>query len=333
MKKINLILVSLAILAGAAGCSGGGSSGGGTPVASKVTINASNQSAVTNAALSAATQNMGKGFASVAGGVQTSTNSNTDRILFNAADVALQRMALHQSTPISVIGAVTTTPCTISGNFTVDTDSATYYKETDNNCVDATGGPTYNGHFYITGISNTTTAFSAAMDFNLTVVTNGTTTLSLVGGFSLSESGRTSAARVDTMQGPGFVVTAGTVSFSLTNFNFVSTYNDNSTSPIIYHDNVNYTVGLIDTANPATNFLFSFATTQNNLMVNNSTLTYPVSGQFVVTGDASTALRVTFLPTSGGNTAGTSTGLIQLELSSDGGATYPTSTTKTWATL
>lgn len=331
-KYIGLILLAGATLAG---CGGSSSSSAPASSAAKVTITAQNQSSVTSAAINASNLNLGSGFAAAAGGVQTSTNSNDDRLLFNVADYAVQRMANSQTSPMSVIGVATTYNCLVSGTYTVDTDNATYYKETDTNCLDYANGTTYNGHIYITGVSNTSSTFTASLDLDFTMAPSSGSALKFIGGFNLSQTGKGTAARTDSLQGTSLVLSLGTVSFSMTNFNFQSTYNNNSTTPIVYNNNINYTIGLVDTANTASNFSFGFATTQNNLLVKSSALTYISTGQFVVTGDASTALRVTFLPTSGSNFAGTSSGLIKLEISTDGGATYPTAnaTTKTWATL
>ena len=118
-KHIGILLLAGVALAG---CGGGGGGGSGTPAT--VTINSTNQVAVAKSALNTATQNFNSGFASTVGGVQTSSGSDSDRMLFNFADFALQKMAQYQSASASVSGAVAvpTTSCGISGTYSIETD-------------------------------------------------------------------------------------------------------------------------------------------------------------------------------------------------------------------
>lgn len=328
-KLITYLFFASTILAG---CGGGSSSGSGAaPVAAKVTITTNNQAMVTGAAINAASTNLGAGFASFAGGVQTTnSNSNKDRVLFNVADYAMKRMNQHKNAPASVVGAATTNNCIVSGTYTVDSGTD-YYKETDNNCSD-TAGYVYNGHFYITGVVSTPSTFSATMDFDLQYKNNSTTLLALLGSFTISEIAMGTAAQIDELIGSNISVSSGTMTFAMTNFDFKSTYNNNNTTPVITNDFTNYTVSFNDTnpANSAYNFSMDFATNPNNLIIQSDQETYIRTGEFVVKGDASTALKVIILPTSGANIAGTSTGLVTLAISIDGGSTYPTTNTQTW---
>jgi hypothetical protein len=338
-KFIGIVLLSGGILAG---CSGG--SGGSASTPATATINPTNQAAVTKSALSTATQNFNSGFASSVGGVQTSTNADNDRMLFNFADFALQKMAQKQSTTASLSGAVAvpTTPCGISGTYSIDTDgtattTGTYWKGTANNCVEFTNGPVENGTIYITGISSSATSFSATLALNFTET--GTTTLSAVGGFTLTETGKGTATQINTLSGTSLVFSTSAGSFSLTGaagtsgFNFTDTFNNNATTPVVHSNDINFAVAVTDKVTPANSFAFSALTSVGNPLVKSSAYTYLRSGQIVVTGDASTAIRVTILPASSTNLAGTSTGQLTIELSTDGGKTWGTATTKTWGTL
>ena len=326
MKSFNigLLLFAVGLIAG---CGGSGGSSAGAPA--KVTINSSNQATVANIAVSVAGQNLAGTNANFVGGVQTSTDSKNSRLLFNMADFGLQQMAQQDSLPAGVIGAVVTTSCVNGGNYSIDTDTQlastrTYYKATYNNCV--TGAITRNGTMNITNVSHTD-PLTATFDFNLTTTITGAAPFTMVGGFNISAAGVGTAARTDSLSGTSIAITDGTSTFALTNFSFSSAYNPNA-SPIIFSNNVNYTVSVTD---PSFNASFSIATTAT--IEHSSSDFYPRAGQVVVSGDANTALKITILASSTGHTAGTSTGQLTLETSSDGGATYTTSTTTQWSAL
>lgn len=340
-------IIAIVLLAGGilAGCGGGSGGSAGTPAT--VTINSTNQATVTKSALSVATQNLGSSLAASVGGVQTSTSPSNDRILFNMADFALQQMAQNPSTTTNVSGVVTTTNCSSSGTSSVDTDgtastAATYWTATYNNCVFTGSAYVYNGTISITGISSTSSAFSATLAFNFNATSGGTTVSNLVGGFTLTETGKGTATQINTLSGTSLVLSASSGSFSLTGaagtngFNFTDTFNSNAvntTTPVIHSNAINFAVAITDKVTPANSFAFSALTTVGQPLVKSSAENYLRSGQIVVTGAASTAIRVTILPASSTNLAGTSTGQLTIELSTDGGKTWGTATTKTWGTL
>jgi hypothetical protein len=333
VNYLGLILVASVALAGCSGSSSSSSSS--TPT--KVAITSANQSAVTKSAINSATQSFGSSYASLAGGVQTSTSPSNNRTLFDVADFALQKMAQQQSAPAYVIGTVTTTQCTISGNYSVDS-TATNFTMTFNSCVDTTNGPVSNGTISITNVSSTATTFSATLGFNFTITSSGTTALSLVGGFTLTETGKGTAAQINTLSGTSLVLTTSGGSFSLTGatangFNFTDTFNNDGSTPVVHSNDINFAVAVTDNVTPANSFAYSALTTPGKPLVKSSADTYLRSGQIVVTGDASTAIRITILPTSGSNIAGTSTGQVQVELSTNSGSTWGTPTIYTWATL
>ena len=337
--------IGIALLAGSAlsGC-GGGSSNGGTAAPATVTINASNQAAIAKAAASLGTQNY-SGFASSVGGVQTSVSTGSDRMLFNFADNVIQKLEQKkQSVPASVAGIapVPTTLCNISGSYSIDTDgtagtSGTYMYATANNCEDF-AGVIESGTVKISGI-NSSSGFSATLDLNFTETTNGKITLQAIGGFTLLETGKGTATQVNTLSGTSLLFATDTASVTLTGapgasgFNFTDTFNNNYTTPVIHSTVIGFTVAFTDKVTPTNSFSFSEQTTAGKPFVKYSTEGYLRSGQIVVVGASMTAIRVTILPTSGANVAGTSTGQLTIELSTDGGTNWGTPVTKTWATL
>jgi len=339
------IYISVILLAGGmlTGC-GGGSSSGGTTTPATVTINASNQAAVARAAASLGTQNFSS-FASTVGGVQTSVNPGSDRMLFNFADYVIQKLEQKkQSVPASVAGIapVPTTPCNISGSYSIDTDgtantSGTYMYATANNCEDF-AGVIESGTVKISGI-NSSSGFSATLDLNFTETINGKITLQAIGGFTLLETGKGTATQVNTLSGTSLLFATDTASVTLTGapgasgFNFTDTFNNNSTTPVIHSNVIGFTVAFTDKVTPANSFSFSEQTTAGKPLVKYSTEGYLRSGQIVVSGAASTAIRVTILPLSGTNPAGSVNGQLTLELDLGNGSGFGQAVNKTWATL
>ena len=220
--------------------------------------------------------------------------------------------------------------------------SGSYWKATAHSCQEFANGPVGDGTIYITGISSTSSAFSATLALNYTETTNGTTTLSAVGGFTISETNKGTAAQVNTLSGTSLVFSTPTASFSLTGaagtsgFNFTDTFNSNAvntTTPVVHSYDINFTVALTNNVTPANSFTFSELTTAGNPLVKSSADSYLSNGQIVVTGNASSAIKVTILPKSSSNPAGTINGQLTIELRNTVDNSWGTATTKTWVTL
>lgn len=333
-KYIGLILLAGTVLAG---CGGGSSSSSGPQgsTVSKVSINSTNQSTITNAAIESATQSLTAGALDSVGGVQISSAPLNDRILNNLADFAFKKIAENRNAPLSVSGAVVATyTCTTSGNITFDTDGSnttapTYFTIAYNNCVES--GITQNGtvslsSLLITPSTGTPTSISASFAFNYTI-SNASNSAGIYGGFTIAASGIGSANRNDSISGTSLNFKYGSQYETLSNFAFVSTYNDTIT-PHGYSDTVNYTF-----ASDVILAGFDFSTISP--LVRNVGDVKPRSGQVIIAGASNTKLRVTVLPYDAAtNTgAGTMSGKVTLELDQGTGLGYGAAVTKTWTQL
>ena len=335
-SKFSVIL--LLVIAALAGCSGSSSSGSsstasGTAPLATVTINSTNAPTVTAAAFASASLKVNS-LSPL--GVQTTTSSTDDRILYQVNDFAMKKIAEHQNTSASAIGATTTTSYScIAGDvtsgtfaFTYDTPTSTYITATFTNCkLSSSSTTTVNGTFSVTGASVTTTTQSATVSINLTITTTGYSTIKYVGGYTLAATGVTTTTRKDALTGSSLVFSLGSLNESLSNFSFSTTYDDlPNTTPSSYSDSVSYTI-----SSDFTGGSFTFATITP--IVRNYGELYPHSGKVEISGANSSKLRATILATTGSNIAGTSSGQISLEISTDNGSSWTLLSTQTWATL
>lgn len=330
-KYIGLIMIVGAVLAGCGGSSSS-SSGVTSSTASKVSINTSNQSTITNSAVNSATQSLGGSSLSYVGGVQTSSTPTADHVLSNLTNFAFKKIAEHQSAPLSVSGVVVSTyTCATSGNITFDTDGSnstpfTYFTIAYNNCVES--GITQNGTLSLSNLSilpssGTPTSISATFAFNYTI-SNSSTSAGIYGGFTIAATGINSATRSDSITGTSLNFKYGSQYETLTNFAFVSNYDDTPNVNHGYSDTVNYTF-----ASDVILAGFDFNTTSP--LVRNYGDVKPRNGEVVITGANSTKLKVTVV--SSDPNAGTLSGTVELRLSQDGGTTYGSAVTKTWTQL
>jgi hypothetical protein len=340
------LIIALALSVGVlAGCGGGGSSGsgGGSSTQAKVSISTTNQSTIANTAINSAAQSVSGSGLSLVGGVQTTGTPIDDHVLNKLADFAFNKIAEHESTPLSVTGVTTVVspnPCT-SGNITYDTDGTsannyayTYFTVSYNNCVSGTGssaitqsGTVSLSNLTITKNGSAITGISATFTFNWTI-SNASNTAGIYGGFTIASTGINSISRRDSISGTSLNFKLNAQYETLSNFAFVSTYN-NTITPHGYSDTVDYSF-----ASDVILAGFDFHTVIPlvRTVVTGVVQTYPSSGQVVISGANSTRLRVTLLATSGSNVAGTSSGLVSLELD-QGTGTYGTAVNRTWAQL
>lgn len=304
---LRLIAVA-SLLMGLAACGGGGgSSGGGALPTGSVTITSANQSAVAGAAVDSAV-----GGTSLPIAAQTSTAAapaadSVAQKIGQVAYAAAQQITAQGSTPVLVTGAVTSYPCTISGTYSINSGTATY-----NNCSNI-AGETVNGTITLSNIASAAdTTFDSTYSLTITlpgdvitaagdmhVVISGCTTtctLTLTGSslqFTSTISGITVALQNYTMDFPNGIL--GTLTFT-----FASTQ-----------------IGGTAIFNMVTPF------------VTNGSGQFPVSGVATVTGANSTVLRLTAL----GNETAPANSQAQIELSTNGGATYGAPTLVTWASI
>jgi hypothetical protein len=331
-SKLSLILLlAISAFSGCGGSGGSSTSSGPAPLA-PVTITSTNAPTVTAAAFASASLKVNSLSPM---GVQTTTSSTDDRILYQLNDFALKKFAEHQNTPMSVTGTVTASASCITGDATSGTlsfisdgtgpSNSTYVTFTFTNCkLSASSTTTVNGTFGITGLAATASTQSATVSINLTITTTGYSTIKYVGGYTLTATGVNTATRNDALTGSSLVFSLGSLNESLSNFSFSSTYND--VTPSSYSDSVSYTI-----SSDFTGGSFTFATITP--IVRNYGELYPHSGQVVISGANSSKLRATILATSGSNIAGTSSGQITLEISTDNGTSWTLLSTQTWATL
>lgn len=330
--RSNLLVVLLLAMATLAGCSGSSSSSSNptSSTVSKVSITSGNQSTITNAAINSATQNLAGSNLAYVGGVQTSTTPTNERVFSKWTDFAFKKLVEHQSTPLSVSGAVTSSACTTSGNITFDTDGSsttayTYFTLSFNNCVES--GTTANGTISLSNLNRipstgTPTSISAKFTFNLTV-SNASTSSGIYGGFDIAATGINSTTRIDSISGTSFNFKYGSQFETLTNFAFTSSYDDTTTSHG-YSDTVHYTFA-------SDVILAGFDFTTVTALVRNFGDVYPRSGQVIITGANLTKLKATIDDTDVNK--GTASGHVLLQLSQDNGANYGTAVPKTWTEL
>jgi len=318
-KYINLagILLAGGLLAS---CGGGSSS---TTVSKaqldpRVPITSVNQGAVVSTANNAAIQNMG----------------GSSSLILNTAELALLKM--EQQSAVAGSAGIPI-KCKVSGTYSYDTDNtakpgsnATYFNITYNNCIDVTGTTT-DGTIKNTGVTHTTTpsnSITAEVDFINYTVTTKTNTIKINGGFNMSSTGIATNTRINTLKGKQLTLGVNTDNFVLEDFWFVDTYDNLATTPVPHNYRISYEVTTTNSTNHAKDFEFGFTTSQtiSKLLAN----AYPHTGQFIVTGGKSTALLVTIVP---GGTAGTSTGTLTIQLSTDNRVTWGKAVTTTWAKL
>lgn len=331
--KTKLSAILMLAIASLAGCGGATSittpAAATTSTAVKVSIDASNQSTITSAAIDSATQNLAGNNLSFVGGVQTSTAPTNERVLNKWTDFAFKKIAEHQYAPQSVSGAVTTSNCD-SGTMSFDTNGSntaapTYYTITFNNCV--IFGTTTNGTIELSSLSilpstGTPTSISATFTFNFTA-TNASASAGIYGGFDIAATGIGSTTRIDSISGTTLNFKVGSKYETLTNFAFTSSY-DNTASFTGYSDTVHYSF-----ASDVILAGFDFHTV--NPLVRNGFDFYPSSGQVEITGANSTKLKVTVDGTD--LNKGTGSGHVLLQLSTDNGAIYGAAVTRTWTQL
>ena len=307
------------------GCGGSSSSSSSGPAPlPQVTINSTNASTVTGAAIGAATL---KPNSLSPLGVQTSGSQTSDRLLYSVNDFAIKKIAELQNAPLSITGTTTQYACPTSGSFTFNTDgssasTSTYATLTFNNCQTSTTS-TINGTFSVTGMAVTATTQAATVSINITIAITGSATYKYVGGYHLSATGVTTASRTDALTGTSLVFSVNTTNESLSNFSFSSSYANNAT-PVSFSDTVNYTISSDFTGG-------SFTLSTISPIVTNYGQAYPKSGQVVVYGANSTALRITVV--SSDTNAGTASGTVTLELSTNNGSSWTLLSTKMWSQL
>lgn len=320
-----LLLLSVGVLAGCGGSGGSSTASGPAPLAT-VTITSTNAPTITSAAFNSASLKLNS-LSPL--GVQTSTSSTDDHILNKVNDFALKRIAEFQNISASVTGVTNSYNCngvdTTGGTYSYTSDgtgpsNSTYVTLTFSNCV--LGSSTVNGTFSVTSYTITTNTQSAAVSINITITTTGSSTIKYVGGYSLSATGVNTSARTDTLTGSSLVFSVGSMNESLTNFSFSSIYND--ITPATYTDTVNYTI-----SSDFTGGSFTFTTTSP--IVFNAGQYYPISGQAVIYGANSSALRATVV--SSNPSAGTSSGTVTVDTSANNGSTWTFLFTKMWSQL
>lgn len=331
IKYLAVLLLSVGLLAG---CGGSSSSSSGPAPLAIITIDSSNSSKVAYGAISDAALNL-KNYSPIA--VQTTTVSSNDRDLYTVTDFAMQKILEQQNAAASVTGATESHQCILndaaSGTYvyTYDTPTTSWVTATFTNCKLSTNSTKIvNGTFSITGWT-VTTSTSATVSINLTITTTGKPTVKFVGGYTLNESGIGFGVRTDTLAGSSMVYSVGPLNEALTNFSFSSTYDDYSANPSAYRaafrDSVSYTI-----SSDFTGGSFTLTTTPGKPLLHQSTDSYHRDGQVVISGAKSSALRVTVVSTDP-NAGISSAATVTLELSTDGGVTYGTAVTKTWAQL
>lgn len=305
-------LLSTAILSlGLSACGGGGGGGGGSSAPVAVTITPANTTQVAGAAVDSAF-----GGSSLPIGLQTTVSSSGQSLASTGKSLAqIGRRAAQQMQSAGqtiAIGAATTLSCTLSGSVTSNYGNASG-SLTYSNCS-YVAGETMNGTITISNVVSTASSTSMDMAYNLTITTaspantataSGDMHIVLDSAFNLTMSG-SSLSISNTNAALG--------NFSLQNYSmsFDSLGNFTALTYTFYSSVIGGTAVFTMTTP------FTYGTGM-----------FPSAGVATVTGAGGSKLRLTVL----GDENAAVGSQVQLEHSTDSGATYGTPTYVTWATV
>jgi hypothetical protein len=169
-------------LFGCGGGGGGGDSGLPQPPSTPVAITTSNIGQVTDASLDPAVGGTGAFGATSS----VDTPQSNSRTLLRAMQAVSSQAKKPSSSSSPLADAPVTQNCLESGTVTVD-GSGTSGTIQFNNCSDFPG-EVINGSVTVTGISETSTTFSASFGVDVTFTVSGSPPLRMVGNFSISET-------------------------------------------------------------------------------------------------------------------------------------------------
>ncbi len=313
---LRLIAIS-SLLMGLTACGGGGGSSGGstgsTLPTAPVTITSTNQSAVAGAAVD-----------SLSGGNSTPVAAQTSASAPAADSVAqkvgkasqglAQQMVTQGGTPALPTGAVTSYSCLVSGTWTMNVTSSSSGTATYYNCSDI-ANETINGTISISNLVSSATAVSFDSTYNITFTTP-TDVMTITGDMHVAASGCSTTCASTTMSGRSLKY-ASTVNGTFALQNYTIAYDANGALTVY-----TYTFSSTQINGTATfTMVTPFAQRAGSL--------FPYSGVATVSGANSTVLKITVL----GDETAAPTSQVQLELSTDGGATYGAPTFVTWASI
>ena len=257
-------------------------------------------------------------------GVETTTAASNKRVLNKLTTAVVQKVSEYKNAPASVTGVVTVEQCgsaSNSGNVSFDDfGGTTAGKVTFTNCNLFGEGVIINGTVELSGFTESALSAAGNATMNVTVTEPGFPTTNVKGSFSFAINGMGTVAEVSTLTGTHLVITEGTQSQGIFDFNFRSSYNNNTG---VSTDTVSFTLSA-----PAINGSVKFVT-QTPFVTATWTSQYPSSGVGTITGAGSTVLRVTAL----GNEKAAATTQVKIERSTDGGTTYPLTRLVAWNTL
>ena len=325
-----MTLFPICVVAALTACGGGGAS---SPAAAPAALNNANQTTAAQEATSTAYLPLV--------GAQTLTGAQTldEAVLFSIARQQLNLLpsylaAARSSTTLTGVVQSQTGNCTYGGTVTVSASDA------DNNNVLSTGdsatlafnncgesGVTLTGSlaFHINNLTGAFASTNYSGSFTMTFTDFGVTSSQFSASLSgpltltLSESGANTMS--ESLSTPSLSV-SGTYAGasrtrSLTNYSATMNRTPNST----YGYTTSYTLSGAVASSALASQSISFATTTP--FVSLASDYYPSSGDMLITGSASTKVRITALS----NTQ------VRLELDANGDGTYEDSTTLNWNTL
>lgn len=312
-------IAALSLVAGLAGCNGGDSySGGGgvTLPTTPVTITTTNAPAVAGAMIDTVTGTM-----SLPTGVQTAapaapTVITTAKMIARLGASLAQQTGSQGSAPAAVTGAVITINCLVSGTETITDTSATSATATFTNCSDV-AGVTISGTLSLSNFTSNAGIDSMDAVYNLTITTTSPpNTATATGDMHIVINTNTFAMTVS-----GTSLTLANTNAALGNVGMQNySFSFDSTGTV--------TAMTFTFASSVIGGTASFTLTSPFGSTSISSL-FPSSGAGVITGANSTKLRMTVL---GDETAAVNS-QVQLELSTDNGATYGTPMLYTWAEI
>lgn len=330
-NRTSLRALGMSILTvGLVACGGGSDSastpaGGGAPVAA-ITISPANAQSIAGAALDSGMGSLDLGESLGVVGVETSNVVPNNRVLSRLTANAVKKIVEQRSAPESVTGVITILSCsgvagdTASGTFSVDNfDGTTSAQVTFTNCK-FDPSETTNGAMTFSNMVATASSVSGTVSLNLTTTTTGGPAVTVGGGFTFTVTGIDAVTKTTIMTGSGLTMTEGTLTETISNFNFTSSLNS---STRIYTDSANFTL-----ASTALGGSVTFETL-TALQTNEANL-YPHTGVAHIMGAGSTSLHITIL---GNETLAGSQ--VRIDFDADGTAPiiYENTSLVTWATL
>jgi hypothetical protein len=305
-----VMLIAVAALAACGGGSSGGSSGSTGSTAPDVQITNTNSQTVARDAYQSL--DASDGFS-----LKSNRDTQSSSIVISSMPKLLRDIVVSNSGKLNSQLAAKTDQCAVFGSITSPDTTTGLGTYSFNNCIQ-TGGTTFSGSVVISGSGDLSgDTFSGGFAYNQFSISGSSIPQTITVNGSIAFAWSTSAGiETGTVSG-SYTVTVGATSISVSGLS--SSYTDNSVTGLTT-DVINYTV-------TSSAIGGTVAVTTISPIISLESEDYPRSGQLLITGFSGSKLRLTVLG------SGQSTGLVRIEVDSDGDSVYEDSREVSWATL